>query len=129
MLRGLPKRMLLTGCAAALIAAGGCGEATYDAAEFVEDANAEGAGLKLGEPVSIHREEVQVFDVSVEGGEGGSLAVASDATGGEAEYARCEGAVTLLCYRAANIVLLVEDELDPAARARLDAAFTALGTE
>jgi hypothetical protein len=37
--------------------------------------------------------------------------------------------VSLLCYRAGNISLVLEDEVAPAERARIDAAISALASD
>jgi hypothetical protein len=44
-----------------------------------------------------------------------------DSDAGLAEYERCEQAASLLCFRADNIVLLLEGDID-------DAQFSALAT-
>lgn len=128
---------------AALAAAAGCGEREYSASEFVEEANAHGAGLELGEPLLSSREDTEVYAVEVEPvaatGElgadahdahgGGSLTITADSEAGAAEYERCEGAETLVCYRAANVVLAVEDELGADELVGVDGAIRALASD
>jgi hypothetical protein len=67
-------------------------------------------------------------EASEHGHGGGTLAITADADAGLAEYERCENAVTLLCFRAANAVLFFESSLDPADRARLERAFTLMAS-
>jgi hypothetical protein len=116
----------------AILAACG-GERTFEAAEFVEEANAHGAGMELGEPLSSTGAAGEVFAVELASSAtqvhgGGSLIVVDDAEEAQAEFARCESAASLVCYRAANVVLRLE-EVSPEQRAQLDEAFTELGSE
>jgi hypothetical protein len=117
---------------AAALAGCGSGETTFTAQEFVERANDEGAGLELADRLSSASGAAEVWSVRLSGGDpggpspsppasgagsslgadlahgGGSLAVSEDAEAGAAEYDRCEQAVTLTCFRAANVVLRLE---------------------
>ena len=126
------------------LAVAGCGgERTYEPSEFVEEANAEGAGLVLGEPLTSIEEGVDVYALSFEeepgghdeaepGGHahsGGSLIVTEDADAAREEHARCEQAVTLVCYRAANVVLLFDADPSDEHVAKVDSAIRALATE
>jgi hypothetical protein len=110
----------------------GCGEATFDAREFVDRANAEGAGLELGEELTATAEDVEIWAVrfadasgrippASPGASGGSvrvpdlahgaasLAVVESAGDAEEEFERCEATATLTCFRAANVVVRVEN--------------------
>lgn len=120
----------------------GCGAHEFDAQEFVEEANANGAGLELGEPLLSTREDVEIRAVEIApasatgeverpGGAhtGGSLIVASSVEAGEEEYERCEGAVTIVCYRAANVVLAVEGDPGSAELVGVDGAIRALASD
>ena len=124
-------RRTAASCLVIAAAAAGCGgERTFDAQEFVDEANSHGAGLELGEPLSATGSDIEVYGVELASSAtqvhgGGSLAVAEDPEGGEAEYARCEGAVDLICYRAANVVLRLE-EITPEQQAQLDETFREL---
>jgi hypothetical protein len=128
----------------AVLAGTGCGsERSFDPEEFVEEANAEGAGLVLGESLTSIEEGVDVYAISFEeepgehdepepGGHahsGGSLIVTGDADAAREEHARCEQAVTLVCYRAANVVLLFDAEPSDEHVAKVDSAIRALETE
>jgi hypothetical protein len=117
--------------AAALAA--GCGETTFDAPGFVEEANSHGAGLHLGEQLLSTDPEREVFAVELtaavaaSGHGGGSLAITDGDDAALAEFRRCESAVTLLCYRAANVVLLFESEIPAEGLARVEGAIRAMG--
>jgi hypothetical protein len=125
---------------AAALALAACGsEREFDAESFVSDANESGAGLVLEEPLGSG-EGGELFTVRLEEDDpghqdegeaeehahgAGSLIVAEDEEAAEAEYARCESAVTLICYRAANVAVIFQD-LDAEERERLNAAFREL---
>lgn len=128
--------------AAAAIAAG-CGAHEFDAQEFIDQANANGAGLELGEPLLSTRDGVEIYAVELlptsatgevgptgeQAHGGGSLIVAEDAEAGQSEYARCEGAVTIVCYRAANVVLAVQGDPGSAELVGVDGAIRALASD
>jgi hypothetical protein len=127
----------------------GSGETTFTAQEFVERANDEGAGLELADQLSSASGAVEVWSVRLSGGApgspspappasgagpspgadlahgGGSLAVSEDAEAGAAEFDRCERAVTLTCFRAANVVLRLEGGT-PDEVARIEDAVSAM---
>lgn len=115
----------------ALLAAGCGGERTFDPPEFVDAANAEGAGLVLGDELVSIEEGVDVYAVTFAGesGHGGSLVLTGDADAAREEHRRCEEAVSLACYRAANVVLMLEDEEGEEHMRKVDAAIRALGEE
>jgi len=130
--------------AIAILVGAGCGdERAFEPEEFVDEANAEGAGLVLGEPLTSIEEGVDVYALSFEeepGGQdepgpsghahaGGSLIVTDDADAAREEHARCEQAVTLVCYRAANVVLLFDADPSDEHVAKVDSAIRALATE
>jgi hypothetical protein len=118
------------------------GEREFSAEEFIEAANAHDAGLVLADPLASTREGVEVYELQFEGGGpaaagagaidahgGGTLTITEDAEAGAAEYERCEAAVTLLCFRAANVALYFEGALAPSDLARVERAIRALGEE
>ena len=118
--------------AVAAVTLGACGgEAEFDAPGFVELANEAGAGMELREELLSTGVDVEVWAVSFpEDGSGaaptgaseeldhegeahahgtaGSLAVAADADTARGEFERCEASATLVCFRAANVVLRLE---------------------
>lgn len=128
--------------AALALAACGSGERTFGAEEFIDEANAHGASLELGEPLSTSDADVELYAVTIEepeevhdsGGEpvighehgGGSLRVTDSVEDAEAEVERCEQAVSLFCYRAANVVLIFEQDAEPEALSEVAAALRAL---
>ena len=125
---------LAAACAALTLLAAGCGgERTFDAEEFVSELNEHGAGIELAEPLSsqdpaqeIHAVALASSATQVHGG--GSLSVSEDIAAAEAEHGRCESAATLICYRASNVVLRLE-EVSPAQQEQIESAFRALEDE
>ncbi len=129
--------------AAAAIPLGACGgEDTLSAEQFVDRANAEGAGMLLGEPLPASG-PIEVFSVelaetgeepraagSQDGHEDGaaSLAITGDEEAGVVELERCEGALTITCYRVENVVLRVQSG-EPRELERIESAIGALGGE
>jgi hypothetical protein len=121
----------------ALAAAACGGERVFEPTEFVEEANAAGAGLALGEPLMSTREGLDVYELRFAGAvqsardeeheATGSLIVADDGEAALAEYNRCESAATLVCYRAANVVLAIQGEAGSPWLTQLDAAIRTLG--
>ncbi len=131
---------LIAGLAFLLL--GGQEGAELSAAEFVERVNEQGAGIEVGEQLSVS-ERGSVYDLvlldppAAERARGASAAqtdgtasliVAPDEDGGVSEYDRCESAASLICFRAANAVVLVEDAT-PEQLARLGTAIQALGSQ
>jgi hypothetical protein len=125
--------------AAALAACGS--DATFTAQELVDEVNAHGAGVRLGEPLSTTQPDIELYAIRLEGEAGasaspatgessaptdvhaaGSLTIAKDDDAALAEYGRCETAVSLLCFRAANTVLILEDTIPSADIARVEDA-------
>lgn len=100
--------LLLT--VAALVVIAGCGEEqrTFTPSEFVDEMNDEGADLELGADLLSTQAGLGVFEIRLGRDGDGSLTIAEDPEGGASEYERCEGAATLLCYRAANAVLIFD---------------------
>ena len=127
-------------CAASALAACGSGERAFSAQEFVDEANAHGANLVLGEPLSTTG-TAELYALRVEApasgsdatdlpspGEesgSGSLRVEDSSAAAEDEYRRCDEA-GLFCYRAANVVLVFEADADPDSLADLARAIRAL---
>jgi hypothetical protein len=126
--------LLLAGC-------GGADERQLSAREFIGEMNDNGAALKLGPVVTQNEDGVDVNEVTIlrtaptPTGEGSkprpsgsaTLLVLSDADAAMDEYDRCQGAPSLSCYRAANVVLRIQD-LQPTDRALLTSAISNLAT-
>jgi hypothetical protein len=103
----------------ALLAAG-CGEErTFTAEEFTEEVNDQGVEIALGEELSTSEPGAELRSVELEplpgappvpgeGPVGGSLAVYDEDDAAEERFRTCEGAADLLCYRAANVVVILE---------------------
>jgi hypothetical protein len=136
------KGIVTAALSALLLTGWACGERSFEADEFVEEANANGAPFVLGEPLTstagneVYALRLEEEDAAqpgeLEAGQehgGGSLTLTEDADAAREEYARCEEAVSLLCYRAANVVVAFEDVLAPEERARIEAAIRAMATE
>jgi hypothetical protein len=129
------QRLARVGLAALVCATlAGCGEREFDDQELIEELNAAGAGLVLGEPLPVTTDGVAVTTVSFEepadaaAGDvhgAGALAVMDDEEAASAEFARCESAVDFTCFRAANAVLRFAG-ITPDERARLTAAMQSL---
>jgi hypothetical protein len=127
--------LLLAGC-------GGANERQLSAREFVTEMNRNGAALKLGPPVSGGQDGADVNEVTFSQtaptptGEGSkpkpsgsaTIVVLPDAEAAMDEYDRCQGEPSLSCYRAANVVLRIED-LQPTDRALLTSAISGLATD
>ena len=119
---GSARRTVAALCAAAIVVAGcGSGERSFSAQEFVDEANANGASLALGTRLGGEQAEIYALRVGAAAGPdgapaaeagSGSLRVEDSSDAAEAQYARCEQA-GLFCYRAANVVLVFEADVDP----------------
>ncbi|HEX2129531.1 MAG TPA: hypothetical protein VHF58_09980, partial [Solirubrobacterales bacterium] len=105
---------------------------------FVAAANERGASLELGPELRSTREDTRVYALAITGpgGEGraevhggGSLTVTPSADAGAEEWERCDSAASLLCYRADNIVLILEGEVDEAEQAALATALQAIADD
>ena len=117
------------------------GERVFTAGEFVDEMNANGAALKLGPVLTQNPEGIAVNEVTLTSaaqsatGTGptpaesasASLLVLSDADAAGEEYDRCQRAASLTCYRAANVVLRVEN-LQRADQAQLTTAVEAIAS-
>ena len=101
----------------------GCGgEPRFTTEEFVDGVVRQGVELRLGEPLVTDEEGKELYAVELEplGGprvdsqgepvhSGGSLSVYDENEGDpDAELESCEMAADLLCFRAANVVVVLE---------------------
>jgi hypothetical protein len=114
-----------------LLALAACGsdDRSFSAEEFVEQAEANGMTLKLGESLTTDQEDLELFALRLAGEGTGTLAIADDADAGLAEYERCESAASLFCFRAANAVLVFDSEVPNQDLARVEAAVRAMAEE
>jgi hypothetical protein len=107
-------------------------ERTFGADEFIDEVRQEGVELTLGEPLITDDESKELYALTLEplpgsppdghAGEpeheeeeghehehgGGSLSVYDDNAGADEGMGACQAAADLLCYRAANIVVILE---------------------
>lgn len=139
-------RRLAIGASALLVAllagCGGSDERRFAPRELVDELNAQGAALELGDVITRNPDGVEVYSVrftqAATGvtGEGsatsavhgsGTLLALEDVAAATEEYERCLPAPALTCFRAANAVLRFED-LEPADQARLVTALEAIET-
>jgi hypothetical protein len=127
---------------AALLAAGalgGCGsdEREFSADEFVREANDHGAGLELGESLTGSDSGAELYELTFSSnsatgeaaeGTGGSLRVTDTTQDAEGEFNRCQEA-GLICYQAANVVVNLQQEIEPRMLDRLGRAVKALKSD
>jgi hypothetical protein len=126
-----------------------CGdETTFTADELVAEVNANGAGVRLGEQLTTSQEDLELYALRLAGGGaapgvapgdagsapvdvhgGGTLTIADDADAALDEYERCEGAASLICFRAANAVLIFEGAVPNQDLARIESAVSAMAEE
>ena len=113
------RRRLAALLLAAAAALAGCGEErTFTAEEFTEKVNGEGVKLELGEELFTDTEDKELYAIELaqvaslpgagDGHSGGSMSVYESAGGADEELASCKAAADLLCYRAANVVVVLE---------------------
>ena len=114
---------LLPVAAAAIALAGtGCGgERTFTAEEFVDEMEANGVTMELGSPLFTDQEGKEVYEVELEPLPGaptpaegalrapqGSLSVHDEVSGADDQLGNCKATADLLCFRAANIVIVLQ---------------------
>lgn len=123
---------------ACLLGIAGCGSDAFTAEELVAELNRHGAELALGERLGDGgNDELEIHSLAFAepppgGGRaaadehaGGSLLIAADDDAALAQYRRCETAASLVCFRAGNGVVIVEDSADRADLVRLGEAVRA----
>ena len=124
--RGIRQLAALAALASISVIATGCGSGqTFTASEFVDRISAQGVSIQLGRKLPSGGDADEVFAVSLpplpgepapprgsEGspGAGGSLYVYSDSGGAENELVACRGSGGLLCFQAANVIVVLDDE-------------------
>lgn len=117
----------LAALAASTLAAAGCGQKTFSTDEFVDEANAQGAEMILGTELYSNDPAVSVHDVSFKSGGAATLRVDEDVEGAKAAYASCSQQPEFLCYRASNVVVIVQGR--PPGAGPLEQAIAALATD
>ena len=130
--------------AAALAGCGENGERVFTLDEFVDEVNAEGAGVEVGPVITTSEDGVEVRSLTLTGetlsptgsardteephGGNGAILVLENAELAETELDRCQPAPALTCFRAANVVIRFEDML-PEDQARISIAVQGLASE
>jgi hypothetical protein len=115
---------LLATIALALAASSCTKERTLSASEFVSDVNEQGVELTLGERLGTSDEEREIYEIELEplrrapapadeegdghAHAGGSLYLYDDTAAAEEQMQGCQAAADLVCYRAANVVAILE---------------------
>jgi hypothetical protein len=121
---GGAKLLGLLALASALIA--GCGsQPNLSASEFIDRINAEGVSIVLGERLATSGGADEVYGVELpplpgepkpapgsEAGRGasGSLYVFGDTGGADDQLEGCRASTGLICFRAENIVVVLDEE-------------------
>jgi hypothetical protein len=123
-----------------------CGEQrTFTAEEMVAEINGHGAGVRLGEQLTTSQENLDLYAIRLSAAAAppqapgtdqrsppvdvhaaGSLTITESDDQGVAEYERCESAASLICFRAGNAVLILEDTVPNQDLARIEAAIRAI---
>jgi hypothetical protein len=127
------------------LAFAGCGsEPTFTAAEFTRQVNEQGVDIRIGRQLPNSGNADQLFAVRLprlpgqppappdsegNGGASGTLYVYGDAGGAGNELDACRAAGGLLCYRASNIVVVLDEETGGLQARRLSVAIKRLGSE
>jgi hypothetical protein len=99
-----------------------CGDdETFNAEEFVAEMEDNGVAMSLGTELFSDDESRKVFEVELEPLPGaptpkegalehphGSMTVHDEVSGADDQFANCEATADLLCYQAANVVVVLE---------------------
>ena len=122
-----------------LLSHAGCGSSsqTLTASEFIDRINAEGVSIELGRQLSSTGDADELHAVRLpplpgepkpppgteaKPGASGSLYVFGDGDGAEDQLKACQASAGLLCFRASNIVVVLDEESSPLAAQRLAVA-------
>ena len=140
---GGAKGLALFAVAAALLP--GCGsEPTLTASGFVDRINAEGVSIVLGRRLASGGDAKELFAVRLpplpgepkpppgsegEPGASGTLYVFAGAGGAEDQLRACQAATGLICFRAQNIVVVLDEEGSSLEAQRLSVAVSRLGRQ
>lgn len=143
--RGLGLRHLGVLIALAAMAAAGCGsEKTFTASEFVDQVNRQEVLLRQGRQIPAGGGAEQVYAVTLprlpgeprpapeEGngrGPNGSLYVYGDVGGADEKLDACRNSGGLICFRAANVVVVFDQGEAGISAQRLGLAIQRLGSE
>jgi hypothetical protein len=125
-----------------LLLIGGCrSQQTLAASEFIDRINAEGVSIELGRKLATSGGAKELYAVTLAPlpgepkpprgseatpGASGSLYVFDAAGGAEDQIKACQASAGLLCFRASNIVVVLDEESSPLAARRLAVAVSRL---
>jgi hypothetical protein len=120
-MRGTRGQLAALAAIALALGATGCSrERSLTASEFVTQINDQGVELRLGDRLVTDDESEEIYALELEpvaglpgkaaGNQhsGGSLSVHDDGAAADERLSACEASADLLCYRAANIVIVLE---------------------
>ena len=128
------RRKALAISAAGLLVVAGCGSASFGAEEFVKQANEKGAGIELGPPLGSSEPGKKTYEADLvvapgaprpkgeENGLRGSLSVYDEQEAADRGLRECMATTELLCYQAANVVMVFSGSQPNAVQLRLAAA-------
>jgi hypothetical protein len=116
----------LAATAAGLAILASCGgEPTFTASEFVDRVNDEGVKVRLGDQLETSGGAEELHAVTLPplpgapvpdpghegaGGASGSLYVYGEVGGAEEQLDACRASAGLICFRAANVVIVLDEE-------------------
>jgi hypothetical protein len=113
----------------------GCGERKFEDEELIDELNAAGAGLLLGESLPATSDDVAVTTVSFMSPAAhdpgphehaaGAVAISADEDAAVEAFDQCQAAVDFTCFRAGNAVIRFTG-ITPDEQARLTAALQSL---
>jgi hypothetical protein len=128
-------------CLALLLA--GCGSSqNLTASEFIERINGQGVRIELGQQLATSGGPDELYAVRLpplqgepkpapgseaEPGASGTVYVFGDAGGAEDQLEACRAAAGLFCFRASNIVVVLDEESSGIEVRRLGVAISRLG--
>jgi hypothetical protein len=140
----------LAATAAGLAMLASCGgDQTFTASEFVDSVNDEGVTMRLGDQLQTSggAEELHVVTLPPlsgaperdpsgegehgheEGGASGSLYVYGEVSGAEEQLDACRASAGLICFRASNVVVVLDEESGRLEAQRLGVAIRRLSDE
>jgi hypothetical protein len=122
-----------------VLTAAGCGSTSFGAEEFVKKANENGAGIELGPSLGSSQPGKKTYEVDLvvapgspqptgeENGLRGSLSTYDTQEAADRGLRECQATTELLCYQAANVVMVFGGSQPNAVQLRLAAALKKMG--
>jgi hypothetical protein len=142
--RGLRRFGALAAVAAVAIAGCGTSEKTFTASEFIDQVDEQGVALELGRQLPAGGGADEIYAITLPrlpgeprppsgeegGGRGpnGTLYVYGDEGGAGDELDACRASAGLLCFRAANIVVVLDEDTGGIQAQRLGLAIRRLAS-